>query len=166
MKVIVGAIVKALDKAVNALALLMLAGMVLIISLHVFLRQVFETTPAWSEEIALLFLVWISFIGIAVGFRDRLHIAVGLVVNHLPDKLQDMIDYLVKASILMVALIFIYYGGKFTMLMSNSTMAGTKLPTSYLYAVVPISGFLLLIYGLALCFQQGVVMDQRKYEEE
>lgn len=47
------------------------------------------------------------------------------------------------------------YGWKFTILMSNSTMAGTKLPSSVLYAAIPVCGLLMVIYGVELFFKRA-----------
>ena len=155
-----------LDRFVDTISLIMLTAMVIIITFQVVSRYFFSYTPSWSEEISLIFLVWLSFLGIAVGFREKLHIGVGLIVNMLPDKIQDLFDIFAKALVVIVGVIFIMSGWKFTILMSNSTMAGTKLPSSVLYAAIPVCGLLMVIYGVELFFKKGMHQEFDDVDEE
>lgn len=144
------------DRLLLVTALTMLLAMVITIIVQVFSRQVFSYTPSWSEEISKILFVWVSFLGIAYGFKARLHIALGLLVNKMPEKVQHIFDYFAKALIVAFGLIMIYYGWQFTTLMGNSNMPGTGWPSSVLYAAIPISGVFVTFYGLELFFQKGL----------
>lgn len=148
-----------LDRLLLVSALTMLLTMVVIIIVQVFSRQVFSYTPSWSEEVSKVLFVWVSFLGIAYGFKARLHIALGLVVNKMPEKVQHVIDYLAKALIVGFGLIMIYYGWQFTVLMGNSNMPGTGWPSSVLYAAIPVSGIFVTFYGIELFFKKGLHLD-------
>lgn len=136
------------DKTIEAIALIMLTTMVVIISIQVFSRYFFDYTPRWSEEMSLILMVWFGFIGIAVGFRENLHIAIEVFYNKFPKVVKIFVDLLKVGLVIVVGVVFVYQGTIFTILMSESTMAGTKLPSSVLYAVVPVSGLLMVIYGI------------------
>lgn len=139
-----------LDRVVEAVALILLVITVLAVSAQVVTRTFFDYTPSWSEEVALLSMVWFSFIGIAVGFKENLHIGVSFLVNLCPDFIRKGVSILTYLIVLVLGYIFITYGWTFTVLMSNSTMAGTQLPSSFLYAAIPVAGVLLVIYGMEL----------------
>jgi TRAP-type C4-dicarboxylate transport system permease small subunit len=62
--------------------------------------------------------------------------------------------------------VFIVYGYNFTVLMSKSTMAGTGLPQSILYGAIPVSGVLMLIYGIELLFKKGMHQEWDDQIEE
>ena len=47
--------------------------------------------------------------------------------------------------------------------MGNSTMAGTGLPSSALYAAIPVTGFFVLLYGIELLFVKGL---HQEYNDE
>ncbi|WP_170140666.1 TRAP transporter small permease [Oceanobacillus arenosus] len=145
-----------LDRLLLLLALIALAAMLIVIIYQVFSRQFFSSTPSWSEELSRLLFVWVSFLGIAYGFKEKLHIALGLFVNMLPKKVQDIFDYFAKALVIFFGVIMIYYGWNFTTLMSNNIMPGTGLPSSALYIVIPISGFYVTLYGIELLFKKGM----------
>ena len=147
------------DKAVNFIVSAMIVAMTLIILYQIFTRNVLDFTPRWSEEVALLLLIWVSFIGIAIGFRDKLHIGVGVFVGLMPKKVQNYVDLLTKVLVVAMSIVFIYYGFKFTSIMNGSLMAGTGLPQSILYGAIPVSGILTLIYGIELFFKDTIHED-------
>lgn len=147
---------KALDNLLIITALSMLLLMTLTILYQVFSRQILSSTPAWSEELSRVLFVWVAFLGIAYGFKEKLHIGVGLVVELLPEAIQTIIDLLAKITIIILGIIMIYYGSYFTLLMMNSTMPGLRMPSSVMYVVIPITGFYIIMYGIELLFVKGL----------
>lgn len=152
-----------LDIAVDNLAAFFLASMTIIITVQVFTRTFFSYTPRWSEELSLLLLIWVTFFGIAVGFREKLHIGVEFFVKLFPKKIQLFFEFITKLLILLTGGIFVYYGFQFTQLMHNSKMAGLGIPQSALYACIPVCGVLLIIYAIELFFKGGL---HQEWEEE
>lgn len=137
------------------IASLFLVATVIIITVQVFTRYFFSYTSSWSEETSLILLVWIGFLGIAVGFRDQLHISVEFLAERMPMGFQKLFGLLRKLLVIGVGILFVYQGMEFTLLMANSTMPGTKLPSSVLYAAVPVAGALMLIYGIEDLFRKN-----------
>jgi len=148
-----------LDKLLLYTALIMLAAMTIVIIHQVFSRQILDHTPSWSEELSRVLFVWVAFLGVAYGFKEKLHIGVGLVVKMLPKKLQTFFEYLAKLLIIGFGILMIYYGWHFTTLMGSSTLPGLRLPSSILYIVIPITGFYTLLYGIELLFVKGLYDD-------
>ncbi|WP_431803764.1 TRAP transporter small permease [Halobacillus andaensis] len=147
---------RSLDRVLLVTALTLLAVMVLIIVVQVFSRQIFSYTPSWSEELSRVLFVWVSFLGIAYGFKEKLHIGVGLVVNMLPEQVQKGFDYLAKVIVIGLGIFMIYFGWQFTMLMGASTLPGLGLPSSVLYASIPVTGIFVTLYGIELLFKKGM----------
>ncbi|WP_085993630.1 TRAP transporter small permease [Oceanobacillus senegalensis] len=150
------AVIDGLNRVILVASLTILAAMVIIIIYQVFSRQILGSAPAWSEEISRMLFVWVSFLGISYGFREKLHIGVGLIIDRLPEKVQDMFDYFAKILVIGFGVILLYYGWQFTMLTSNSTMPATGLPSSVLYGVIPVTGFFVLLNGIELLFVKGM----------
>lgn len=147
---------KRLDQLLIGAALTMLAAMIIIILYQVFSRQFLNHTPAWSEELSRILFVWVAFLGIAYGFKEKLHIAVGLVTELLPQSIQTILDVFAKLTIIGLGVLMIYYGGYFTILMMDSTLAGLRLPSSVLYAIIPITGFYIVLTGIELLYVKGL----------
>src|SRR5699024_12210507 len=94
-----------IDKVLLYFSLTLLTAMVLIILYQVFARQVLHSTPSWSEELSRVLFVWVSFLGIAYGFKERLHIAVGLVVARFLEIVIDMIDFITTRIFVILGLL-------------------------------------------------------------
>lgn len=74
---------KALALFENVLMLVLLAGTVLVLLAQVFFRYALEKPLSWSNEAATDLLVYVAFIGFAIGIRDNAHVALNLFERRL-----------------------------------------------------------------------------------
>lgn len=104
------------EQGIAALLLfIILASMVT----QVFARYVFGAPFSWSEEVARLSLIWLTFISAAFVMAQGRHIAVDMISNRVGDRgkfLIEIFSYLVVAAACLLLLIggakFIWYVGK------------------------------------------------------
>lgn len=141
-------IVDVVDSAFEYLGLCFLSAMVLIVTWQVFARQGLGSAPSWSEEVSLLLMVWVGFIGIAIGFRERVHIALEFLVSRFPEVVQTVLQKLVCGLALAFGLFLLVQGWVFTTQTLNSTLPSTGLPRASLYAVLPLTGFMICVYSV------------------
>jgi TRAP-type C4-dicarboxylate transport system permease small subunit len=137
----------AIDTLFESFALLGLTSMILIVITQVMTRKIFNFVFFWSEEMTLLLLVWFAFMGMAIGFREDLHLGVDSFTAFLPDMLNRVLDKIIGISIFGFGVYLIIYGWEFTVMMNESTLAATKLPNSILYLVLPVSGVMTCAYS-------------------
>jgi TRAP-type C4-dicarboxylate transport system permease small subunit len=152
------------DKIVDAFCITLLVMMIVIVFVAVITRKIFHFVFFWSEEVTLLCLTWFTFIGIAIGFRERLHLGMDLF-EKLPKKVLSVLDKLVDAVTFLFGLYLIFSGWDFTMMMGGSFLAATKWPNMVQYIVMPFTGVLTCVYS----FLQLIGKDLRRYnaiEEE
>ena len=92
-----------------------IALVVLIVSFGwlVFGRYVLNVTPTWVEQLALLLICYISFLGAAAGVREDSHIGVTLFRDLLPEQAQ-------KVTIIAIDLILAAFGA--VMLVAGVTL--------------------------------------------
>jgi TRAP-type C4-dicarboxylate transport system permease small subunit len=74
----------ALAQIATALASVMIVALIVIFGWLVYGRYVLNATPTWVEQAALLLVVWITFLGAAVGVRRRTHLAVEFIRDAAP----------------------------------------------------------------------------------
>ncbi|MEI8190707.1 MAG: TRAP transporter small permease [candidate division NC10 bacterium] len=153
-----------IDKAIDGFCIVLLVAMILIVVMAVVTRKGFGFMFAWSEEITLLCLTWFTFMGIAVGFRERLHLSMDLF-EKLPPKVLRFSDRLIDLVTFFFGLYLVIYGWNFAMMMRGSILAATEMPNLVQYIVMPITGVMTCVYaGL-----QFLGHDLRRYnviEEE
>ncbi|HWR39522.1 MAG TPA: TRAP transporter small permease, partial [Patescibacteria group bacterium] len=140
------------DTFFESFALIALTCMILTVALQVITRKLFNFVFFWSEEMTLLLLVWFSFMGMAVGFREDLHMGVDSFTTYLPDWFNKILDKVIDLGTLAFGLYFVAYGWDFSVLMHESTLPATKLPSSALYFVMPVTGTMTCAYALLHLF--------------
>ena len=155
-----------IDKAIDGFCIVLLVAMILIVFGAVITRKGFGWMFAWSEEITLLCLTWFTFMGIAVGFRERLHLSMEMVdIDKLPPKVLLVTDRFIDLVTFFFGLYLVIYGWNFAMMMRGSILPATQMPNLVQYIVMPITGVMTCIYAAL----QFLGHDLRRYnviEEE
>ncbi len=134
-------------------AMALLVGMAIVIIINVFMRFVLNSGLRWGEEVAKLFMVWFTFIAMAVGVKQGLHISLHLLPKKLPAKLDKILLFLKDFITFIIALVFLIYGIKLVQFTSRSIMPATEWPSSILYLILPISAVLIASEALMDIFE-------------
>ncbi|MFD0915198.1 TRAP transporter small permease [Pseudahrensia aquimaris] len=103
------ALLKFLDRTVEAFAAAVLALSTALVCLNVFYRYVLEQGIVWANEIPEFLLIWIAFLGAYLAYRKDGHISFDMVLDALPDgaakAARSFADLLVAGlSVLMIKL--------------------------------------------------------------
>jgi TRAP-type C4-dicarboxylate transport system permease small subunit len=125
------------------LSQLLLIGMGLLIFANVFMRYVLNSGIFWAEEVSLVMAVWFIFIGLALGIRKNLHISIHILRN--PPEWLDRGLYIVRdLAAILLGYVILRCGWVLIQFTSTSIMPATELPSSVLYAILPLSAILIL----------------------
>ena len=158
-------LIKSICKTINFLYHLflifsccVLLAIVLIISAQVIARQLFQSSIRWSQEVALLLMVWMAFITCAVGVERNLHIGIELFFQFLPNAVQSIINMINRILVIFTGLCFLIYGTKQSISTAHSIMPSTGWPKSIMYIIIPLSGFFIIYFGLLKLFHQNELM--------
>ena len=136
-----------LDSALRWLCVALLAALVLVVAWQVFTRQVLSAPSVWSEELAKYLFVWLSFLGTALVFGERGHIAIDVLVRRMPEHLQRGVAVLGQVVTLVFAgLVLVYGGWQLSELTWTQAVPSLPLMVGWLYLVLPVSGVLVLFY--------------------
>jgi len=74
-------IVRGICKFLEVIAALSLVAMMFIVMYNIIMRYFFSASPGWAEELARQCVIIFSFIGIALGVRDKGHLALTIFVD-------------------------------------------------------------------------------------
>ncbi|MFB5675216.1 TRAP transporter small permease [Paenibacillus terreus] len=154
-----------IDRAIETFAVSAVALMTLIVTVQVITRKLFGFVFFWSEELTLLLLIWFSFLGIAIGFREKLHLAMDVISSKLSRGANRVLDIVIGLSTFAFGLYLIKYGWDFTKLMHPNRMSATEWPSSVMYVVMPITGVLVCIYSLLQLLGIDIVRHKELDEE-
>ena len=147
------------DQAFEELSKIMLLVMVVIVCFQVFARKLFSYTPTWSLDVTIFLLIWFSFLGIAMGFRERIHLAFTSI--EFSDKANFYIEKFISILEIIFSLILIIYGTQLTLNDFGQIIPTMgNLPVAYRTLAVPVSGVLILFYSIFQLF--GVNLKRHK----
>lgn len=138
---------RGLDLAEGAVLIVVLVGLVGLTFAGVVLRYVFNSPFTWMEEVQVASLVWLTFLGSSMAFRHYGHVAVEIVVDALPERVQAftrlaiaVVVYLVLAYLFVRSLDFIeVFAG------TGRSTPVLGIPFAVIYGIAPVSCVLMAI---------------------
>lgn len=143
-------ILKITDKAIEILMLILISMMLIIGFAQVFCRYVLSNSLSWSEELMRFLYVWVIMIGINLGIRHKSLAAITSLSDILAKKsvvAAKIMTVICLAVQMFVCAILFWFGLKYT-LEAKQTSAAMLLPMKYVYAALPIGGFLGVLYTI------------------
>ena len=150
-------------------ALFCLVGMVFAVSVQVTGRYIFSNSPGWTEEIARQFMIIFSFIGIAIGVRDKIHIALTVIADILFKKIKLPIEILGKLLIFTLGIMMSVNMGLLFSMLKHNTLPGTGIPVLWIYSFPTAIGVLIslvAIYQIYDHFKYGTDEKQQELNKQ
>lgn len=115
---------------------------------QVIARFVFHNPTSWSEELSVVLMTWIGYLGIAIGIKERKHTTVDYFVNLLPPSVQKVVNWLNDVLILAFHAGMVYYGSILYKTSEGVSLPATDISMSSVYSVLIIGGGLNVLFGL------------------
>jgi len=142
-----------LDCVMGTLCSVLLGVLVLVLTWQVVSRYALNSPSTFSEEALRFGLVWLSLLGAAYAAGRGNHMSVELLREMASGRIRRMMEYLVPISfILFAAGVMIPGGLKAMEIASTQSTAVLRLPMSIVYAALPVSGVLIILYSLLNMF--------------
>lgn len=143
----------AIERLLDALSLFIMriagAGLVVLIVIFgwlVFGRYVLNATPTWVEQVALLLVVFISFLGAAVGVRDGNHLSVDMFVDALPPAGRKAVKTLGDAVMMVFGGAMAWYTAKLALFKWETEIPLIGLPEGLRSAPLAACGALMVLF--------------------
>lgn len=138
-----------INKYVGYFLIILMAIMTLDVLWGVFTRYALGSQASWSEELARFLLIWIGILGAAYASGQKLHLSIDLLKPKLSSKKQHTLSIIINLFIITFALLVMVIGGGNLMYLTNllgQTSPALGIPMFIIYAVIPLSGLLIIIY--------------------
>ena len=141
-------IVNGICAGFEAIAILSLAVMFISVMIQIIGRYFFRNTPGWTEEFSRQLMVVFCFIGLAVGVRNKSHIAIGFFVGKMPRKPQWIIETSGKILIAIMGIIMSMQMGPFFTVLRYNRLPGTGMPVGWTFVIPTLVGVLVALVAL------------------
>jgi len=138
------------------LGLLMFA-MVVDVSWQVITRFIVSQPSSYTEEIARYLLVWIGLLGAAYAYRRHAHLGLDIVTSSLTGAKAVVAQKIADTMCLFFAATAMVLGGLNLVILTlelNQLSAALQVKMGYIYAVIPLSGVLIVLFALERIFMQ------------
>jgi len=142
---------------------------ILITSMAVLGRFVpFVPDPSWSEEVVLTLMAYMAVLSAALAIRQDSHIRITVFDRYLPKKMIVISDLIIDIALLILAIIMIVEGWKFSW---DVGLLGFYISLPWLsnfwkYFPVPLAGVAMLIFELELVYKHIKKIYQKEEKEE
>lgn len=127
--------------------------LVVLASLQVFARYLFDRPLAWSEEAVRYVMTWTAFLAAAWSVRDREHITVEIIMPWLPPALRRIVDTLRWLLVAAFCVAILPASVRVTIDVHAQLGVAIEIPLSVIFASLPIGLVLMTWYALGLAVQ-------------
>ena len=135
-----------IDKTLDTLLVIILGIMSILVAINVFSRFVLNSSIYWGDELAMALFVWLTFLGAAIGIREKVH----YVFGYFSDKLKGtwLKAYTLAGDILtlIAILILLYYSTQVTLQINKWIMPAMEVSRALVYGAAPIGCLFMLYY--------------------
>ena len=140
---------KGMNTVVSTICIVLFAVMVIVGTYQIITRFVFNNPSTVSEELLTYTFAWMAIFSSAYVFGKRDHMRMTFVADKLPKEQRKILEIVIELLIIAFAVIVLVYGG-FTIMGLTMTQKTASLGVmmGVIYAVVPICGILIAIYGV------------------
>lgn len=142
-----------LSNALNRLSIVVASGLLVIVlaitGWGIVARFLIHHSLTWGDEVATYLFIWMAFLGAAVGFRQRTHPTVTILLVRLPRRLQVAALCLSNLVVVVVSIVLLFGGVTFIALVGGESATSVPMPVGYAYLSVPVAGALLLVHAVA-----------------
>lgn len=121
--------------------------LVLVTFLGVIFRYFLNSPLIWEEEVQLMMSTWTIYFGAAAAFRTGGHIAIDMIVDMFPKKVQKVFDVLIFLVTTGV-LVFLMMNGAALVnqfIRTNRMTNILHIPSQYVYLAIPAGCGLMII---------------------
>lgn len=146
---------RVLDRGLDGLAAIckVLTGIAMVVLTAifgwlVFGRYVLNSTPTWVEQVSLLLVMLIAFLGAAVGVHENTHLSVSVFRSAVPDRLRRLLVF--ATDLLMAAFGFamVWFGTMLTTFKWSTKIPLIHLPEGLRSLPLAVGGGLILLFSV------------------
>lgn len=133
-----------IEEIVTAILLGIMLGS---IGLSVFCRYALKMPLSWTEEVVLLCMVWVVFLGASMATKHKEHIVIDVLLTVFPERLARAMEILTLSVVSAVLALLVWQGILLVEVTQDVATTALGIPTMYIYAAVPTSALLMFIHN-------------------
>jgi len=142
------ALCEGLMRLVMAIVGVLIGAIVVITLSAVWTRYVMNDPLSWTEQVSRILFVWVTFLGAAVLYRQRLHITIDMFLLMLPPAARNLVYWLVEGTTFVFILVFMVYGYRLSVSTLGQTFGALDISPATFYFAAPVSCAVMALFFL------------------
>ena len=122
--------------------------MTLIIAWQVFGRYVLNSSPTWTEQLALVLMLYYILLAAAIGVREQFHLGLYFLRDRLPDRLRKPVVVLVHGLVGFFGIVMCWEGAFLTAYTWSHVIPALGIPQGVSYIPFSVAGALIALFSL------------------
>jgi TRAP-type C4-dicarboxylate transport system permease small subunit len=127
------------------------AGLLVIVGIvfyQVFGRYVLNSSPTWTESLALVLVLYVTLIAAAVGVRDAGHIGMESLLVLASARTRERIELCIHVLVMLFGAAMVYNGTLLGLSVATYKIPNLGLPEIVRYVPLALSGFLIVLFSI------------------
>jgi len=129
------------------LAALGLVAMAAIVVWQVFGRYALDASPSWTEQAALILMIWYVMFAAAAGAHEGFHIRIALLEERLGTRAAPL-RRITALIVLTLGLVLLVYGAQLIWLVRGNVVPSLGISRAVAYAPMPVAGLLMALFSI------------------
>ena len=122
--------------------------MTLVVGWQVFGRYVLESSPSWSEQTALVLMIWYVFLAAGAGVWERFHIRIDILEQRFDDETRRRLRIAIHALIAAMGLVLLVFGTQLVWLVRDHVIPSLGISRAFAYIPIPVTGALIALFSV------------------
>ena len=135
-------IISNIDIIISCVALIVV---ILSVLYGVIMRYVFNSPPAWTNELAGVAFTWVVFFGSSAAFKRKMHIGIELLVDSAPSSIKRGLIVIAELIVFIFLSFMVIYGFIYAIAAYQQPTSVLRIPNTYIYIAIPIS-FMFMVF--------------------
>ena len=140
-----------IDRLADILAKIGAAGllaMTLVVGWQVFGRFVLESSPSWSEQTALVLMIWYVFLAAGAGVWERFHIRIEILEQRFEPDTRRRLRIAIHALIALMGIALLVFGAQLVWLVRDHVIPSLGISRAFAYIPIPVTGALIALFSI------------------
>ena len=139
-----------------------LVAMTLIVGWQVFGRFILANSPSWTEQAALIIMIWFVLLASASGVYEGFHIRIGLLEGARP-RIARPVRIFFNAVVALLGLVIAIYGAELAWAVRSHTVPSLGISRGFAYLPLPVCGAIMTVFA---CVRAAGPSASETHEEE
>lgn len=127
----------------------------------VFGRYVLNATPTWVEQVALLLVMQIAFLGAAVGVHEHTHLSVSILRSSVTARIRLVLVVISDVAMAGFGGLMLWYGWQLTVFKWGSLIPLIQVPEGLRSLPLTIGGGMILLFSIGHLIRLFMGVDER-----